>query len=487
MHTLTLATTLLCGAIRAVTPQIADGPWSKGWWLPRHEEKAVLATNMPAKVVFLGDSITHFWESNGNDARIKYFSEGDARMLCLGFSADRTENVLWRITEGGELDGYEAKLVCLMIGTNNAGHFPFAEEPPIDAILGIREILKTIRAKQPRATVLLLPIFPRGADADDPVRRRNDVVNREIMRFADGKNVIWVDFTDQLMLSDGRLSREFFPDLLHPSALGYEIWAAAVKPYVDAALSEGRLPMPLNRFASCVRAGAFRMDEPEASFPASRIRSEGFGEFDWYCDRLLAKRNEIAASGGAFDLVLFGDSITYGWETTGAEAYAELRRRYSVLNIGYSGDRTENLLWRGMNGELDGYAAKCVMLLVGTNNARRREDPPEQTAAGIRRILDLIAEKQPQAKVILLPVFPFGASREDPKRIINDAVNAKIRGYADGEKVIWLDFTDRFLDDAGNNVKWMPDHCHPNAEGYREIWLPAVLPLLEKILKDSEE
>lgn len=449
---------------------------ANAWQVKRHAEKMDIVTNGGAKVVFIGDSITHFWESNGKAQLTKYFSDGDAKMLDLGISADRTEHVLWRLNEGGELDGYEAKCILLMIGTNNTGHRPFAAEPPSDTILGIREIVKTIRAKQPTATVVLTSIFPRGFDANDALRQRNAIVNKEIQRFADGKSIFWCDFSDQFLTADGRLSREFFPDLLHPNAAGYEIWYSAVKPYVDYALSDGKLPRPTNRYASRVDPTAYRLTEKTTVYPVTRIRSEGYGAQDWWLDRLLRNRNQISESNGEIDVVLFGDSITHNWEGPGRESLEELKKSYSVLDIGYSGDRTEHLVWRGLNGELDGYRTKAVVLMIGTNNG----EGAEEIAAGIRRVLDVIAEKQPQAKTILHPIFPRGASG-DRKRSTNDATNAIIRNFADGEKVIWCDFNAKLVDEQGD-TKWiMPDRLHPNAEGYKTIWLPAIQPLLKEI------
>lgn len=467
-------------AIRSVTPTAWNGD-PNCWQMRRHHEKMGVVTNGGAKVVFIGDSITHFWETNGKDQLAKYFGDGDMKMLDLGTSADRTEHVLWRLKEGRELDGYEAKCVLLMIGTNNSGHFPFAKEPPSDTILGIREILNAISAKQPKATVVLTAIFPRGRDMNDACRKRNEIVNKEMQKFADGKRVFWCDFNDQFLTYDGILTQELFPDRLHPNGAGYEIWYSAVKPYIDYALSDGKLPAPANRYAPFVRRENVRIDQPISVYPASRIRSEGYGDNDWWLDRLLRNRNEISASGGEIDIVLFGDSITHGWDKSGADSLKELRKSYTVLNAGYSGDRTEQLVWRGMNGELDGYKAKCIMLMIGTNNTWHRKDKPELIAAGIKEILAVIAKKQPQAKVMLLPIFPFGDKADHPNRVNNEAANAIIKGYADGEKVIWVDFNAKFLDEKGDNVKWMPDHCHPNAAGYKEIWLPSVLPYFKKI------
>ena len=468
-------------AIRAVSHDMYGGD-ANCWQMKRHAEKMCVVTNGGAKVVFIGDSITHFWEGAGKEQLSKYFSEGDFKMLDLGVSADRTEHVLWRIDEGKELDGYEAKCILLMIGTNNTGHFPIEKEAPGDTILGIREILKTIRAKQPKATIVLTAIFPRGATADDSQRLRNEIVNREIQKFCDGKTIFWCDFNDQFLTADGKLSPDVFPDRLHPNALGYEIWYSAVKPYIDYALSDGKLPAPANRYASHFNDRVYRTDQQISVFPASRIRSEGYGAQDWWLDRLLAKRNQISECGGKIDLVFFGDSITHNWEGPGKASLDELGKTYSILDIGYSGDKTENLLWRcEYGGELDGYKTKCVMLMIGTNNTWHRSDKPEAIAAGIRAVLDLIARKQPEATTLLLPIFPFGASDADAKRVNNEKANAIIKGYADGKKVIWVDFNSKFLDEKGDNVALMPDHCHPNEKGYAEVWLPAVLPYFKEL------
>ena len=464
------------GGIRALKHDNYGGK-PDAWQIKRHNEKMNVVTNGGAKVVFIGDSITHFWESNGKAQLQKYFSEGDYRMLDLGISADRTEHVLWRLNEGQELDGYEAKCVLLMIGTNNSGHFPFEKEPPSDTILGIREILKTIRAKQPNAVVVLTPIFPCGRDMGDGCRVRNEIVNKEIQKFADGQTIFWCDFNEQFLTPEGFLSPELFPDRLHPNGAGYEIWYAAVKPYVDYALSDGKLPAPANRYAPFQRKETVRVDQPVTAYPATRIRSEGYGAKDWWLDRLMRNRNQIADAKGEIDVVMLGDSITHNWEGPGAASLAELRKTYTVLDAGYSGDRTEHLLWRIRNGELDGYKAKAVTLMIGTNNGQGAAE----IAAGIKSILDTIAQKQPQAKVLLMPIFPRGANAADRKRVVNDAVNAKIKAFADGQKVIWLDFNAKFLDAQGN-TKWiMPDCLHPNAAGYADIWLPALQVQLKTI------
>ena len=352
-----------------------------------------------------------------------------------------------------------------------------ADETPMDTILGIRDILKKIRAKQPKAKVVLTAIFPRGGSENDPYRLRNDAVNREIRRYCDGKDVFWCDFSDRFLDKNGD-TKWVMPDRLHPGAQGYEIWYEEVKPYIEYALSDGKKPLPKNRFSK-VKTSFEKATEslPATVAPATRLGAK-HRRGDWWADRMLQKRNQIVASKGEIDLVFFGDSITHNWEGAGKAKLAELSKTYSILDIGYGGDQTQHLVWRGLNGELDGYKAKCIMLMIGTNNARSYK--PEDVAKGIRRILDVIAEKQPQAKVLLLPIFMRGEGPGNKLRCNNEAVNAIIKGYADGDKVIWVDFNAKWLDKNGD-TKWiMPDRLHPNAAGYT-IWTDAVLPHFKAI------
>ena len=206
----------------------------------------------------------------------------------------------------------------------------------------------------------------------------------------------------------------------------------------------------------------------------------------WWENRHKEKLQQIAASGGEIDLVFVGDSITHNWEGArgpgsdyGGKPLAELKKKYSVLNLGYGGDTTRNVLWRFENGELDGYRAKCIMLMIGTNNC----DPSaEDTAAGVKAILELIARKQPDAVTILLPIFPSGATADHAWRKSKDKINVLLKRLVDGRKVLWHDFNHRFLNDDGTFPEgmMMKDNLHPLARGY-EIWAEEVSPLFRKV------
>ena len=456
-------------------PQSSD---TNHWWVKRFKQKQS-EIYWDRDVVFIGDSITHYWESTGRVQWEKYFAGAPYNAFNLGCSADRTEHVLWRI-ENGQLDGYKAKAIVLMIGTNNTGHFPIEEMPPIDVIVGVRAVINAIRARQRDARIILHPIFPRGAKPDDPRRIRNDIVNHELCKLADGRFVIWCDFNDLLLNAGGTLSPEIMPDFLHPAAGGYEIWANAVLPIIAEILRTKPGDPVAGRFVC--QPTAQKRGTPKACIPTSRFDISGTRGKWWWANRLKEKRNEIAASGGEFDVVMVGDSITHFWEdfnywSEGLDVFESMKKNYRLLNLGYGGDHTENVLWRLQNGELDGYKAKIFTLMIGTNN----RDKPEDTAAGVRKILDLIALKHPEAKTLLLPIFPRGKPG-DKNRARNEEVNGIIRGFADGDKVIWHDINSCFLEDGGviKAGAFLSDLLHPRRLGY-EIWRDAMLPQFKRI------
>ena len=198
---------------------------------------------------------------------------------------------------------------------------------------------------------------------------------------------------------------------------------------------------------------------------------------DWRHQRWTDIRKAIDAANGSFDLVMVGDSITHRWQNLDngyalgdGDSYRELKRGRKVLNLGYGGDRTSDVLGRIERGELDGYTAKYISLLIGANNG---PDPAEETAKGIRLILDEILHRHPESTVLLTAILPQGKKGSmEPARF--SPVNALIRGYADGKRIRWVDFCAEMLDEGGTIDGKYTDGVHPNEAGYK-IWLKALL------------
>ena len=448
----TFAGALFGVPVSSITPEPQSSD-PNNWWQKRFAEKQELVKKGGSEVVFIGDSITHGLE--GSEVWKTKLAVAPYNALNLGFSGDRTEHVLWRL-DHGELDGYKAKVVVLLIGTNNTGHRSRADETPVDTIIGINEVIRKIRWKQPQAKIILHPIFPRGEKPDDELRVRNEIVNNSIRQLADGQTIFLCDFNDLLTEPDGTLSKEMMPDFLHPGPKGQKIWVRSVLPLINRLLAASGDDLP----------------------PAARATARRLPE---YVGRMTDRRRKAMENkGGTFDVVFLGDSITHGWEGQGREVYKKLCEDYKILNLGHSGDRTEHLVWRFLNGELEGYKTKMFMLMIGTNNGG---DSAEDVAAGVKRIIEICQEKHPEAKMLLLPIFPRNDNARNNHRIKNEKTNEIIKTYADGDKVIWCDFNDKFLEPGPDKVlprSLMPDLLHPNHDGYL-IWDAAVRPYFKKI------
>jgi len=199
--------------------------------------------------------------------------------------------------------------------------------------------------------------------------------------------------------------------------------------------------------------------------------------------RLIQERKAIREKlGKEIDIVLIGDSISHTWDSRCPAVIKEINRDFKFLNLGISGDNTHNVLWRiEKEGELDGYKAKCVMLLIGTNNPS--EEGAEGIAAGVKCVLEAIAKKQPEAKVILLPILPrreWDQGTAPRPRPIHDVANRTIRTFADGKKIFLLDIGREFLDD-NNDTRWiMNDRLHPEGDGLA-IWYRRAKPLFYQL------
>ena len=208
--------------------KIATTPAQYKRHVKRHAaKKAYAAANKgKIKILMLGDSITHQWEyKNAAAAQKKYIAPYN--VLNLGCGGDRTQNTLWIIEKSGILDLINPKLVTIMIGTNNRGDYRAT-------VAGIKRIVDSVSKRYPKATILLYAIFPRGATAKDYRRMENEKVNAQIVKFCNGKNIIWVDIRKNFLTPAGVLEKSMMPDLLHPRNLkGYTVWGESLKPWFE--------------------------------------------------------------------------------------------------------------------------------------------------------------------------------------------------------------------------------------------------------------
>lgn len=201
---------------------------------------------------------------------------------------------------------------------------------------------------------------------------------------------------------------------------------------------------------------------------------------DWW--RLRHEQVLSRVRQGAVDLLMIGDSITQGWGGEGRPVWERFYAHRRAVNLGFSSDRTEHVVWRLQHGEIEGIHPKVAVVMIGTNNTGSRQDPPEETAAGVQAIVRLLRAKLPETKILLLGIFPRGATASDFLRLVNESINARLRGFADGQHLFYADLGHLFLDRDGRLKRdLMPDLLHPNERGY-QVWAEAMEAQLKALL-----
>ncbi len=205
--------------LESTTPVAAKTNGEK-WWNGNCERIDADIRKMDGKidVAFVGDSITARWR--GSENWEKHW--GSYRAVNMGIGGDQTQHVLWRL-QNGDLDGYQAKLFVVMIGTNNMWS---RTADPAHAAAGVKAVIDLIQSKQPQAKILLLSILPTG-EKPNPGREKRAEVNKLISQFAGG-SVEYMDIWDKYLEPDGTISKEVMHDFLHLAPKGYDIWAEAI-------------------------------------------------------------------------------------------------------------------------------------------------------------------------------------------------------------------------------------------------------------------
>jgi lysophospholipase L1-like esterase len=185
-------------------------------------------------------------------------------------------------------------------------------------------------------------------------------------------------------------------------------------------------------------------------------------------------------------LLFIGDSITEGWENAGKEVWERYYADRSAINLGIGGDRTQHVLWRLDNGNINGLKPKLAVLMIGTNNSNGEDNTAEQIVDGVTAIVNKLRAKLPETKVLLVAIFPrsenFSAQRG---KILQ--VNQVIRKLADDKNVFWADFGHQFVGSDGViSASLMPDYLHLSRAGY-QVWADAIEERVSSILGDAKK
>lgn len=450
---------------------------TEGWWAERHN--AVLqriAGEHDAELLLIGDSITNNYDKSqppDEDFQPTWRQfYAPRKALNLGFSSDTTSHVLWRL-EHGEVKGLRPKAVVLLIGTNNTGWKAQSAE---ETQAGIDAVVADLENRLPESRILLLGLLPSAVSEDKTVRDR--AVNNYLARaYEANPRVSYLDIGSVLTRLDGQVDANLFYDPrlpkpgkpLHPNTVGQRRMAEAIEPTLAKLMGEKpRVPL------------AEMTDVNTALIPVSKLEQDSYDWFARHRAELLLGRQVDP------EVVLIGDSITHFWggiplarQVNGPGAWDSVFAGWRVLNLGFGWDRTQNLLWRLREGELDGLHPRWIVILIGTNNLtgteNARASTPAETAAGVAAVYEDAHRRSPESKVIVMGVLPRGPNRDSPLRAAIAETNRLLQErFGTDPNVTYLDIGARFLRPDGTlPIELMPDGTHPSDAGYR-IWAEAL-------------
>ena len=230
---LLVTTAVLPQTISTITPE----PRQSEFWSNRFDEINLRIEQGNIDLLFVGDSITHFWEGTiyptdsephgtaGQAVWDEYYGQRNA--VNIGIAGDRIEHILWRL-DHGNIDGISPRLIVLLAGTNNA-----KDNTAEEIADGIVAIIGKLQLKLPDSNILLLSIFPRGEQPNDLRKILAKASETAAARMADRDKVYYMDIAANFLSNDGILSPDIMPDALHPNEQGYRIWAESIEPIVS--------------------------------------------------------------------------------------------------------------------------------------------------------------------------------------------------------------------------------------------------------------
>ena len=393
---------------RLVCPVTAE--WGADW------PKTILEETAPVEAESVGTLYL-------GDERAATAGAGKANAKVLAYDECTTGGLLANIGKG-ILEKVDPQTVELFIGLNNVLTKPYADETPLDTVIGVREIATKLRAAYPSAMIWINPL---AYDADTEAEN--------VRRYAINKACVEIN--------EGNSGRMFMrqPDWMYVYP-GTNPWPtggnSALTPYIS-------------------KYWLANADDP-------RLKK-----------KLAEKRAHTA---GSYDCVMVGDSVTHFWENANGKPYfdANIAPTWDVFNLGFGGDSTYHTIWNLLySGLFDGYTTPLFTVLIGNNNISESSTDAdlEKVAQGCKRILDILKAKHPESKIVLFPLLPRG-NAPGALRTLSGKYNDLIRKFADGTTVVWAgELWDAFLATADqdgnipNNV--FVDGVHPGTEGYR-IW-----------------
>ncbi len=218
--------------------------------------------------------------------------------------------------------------------------------------------------------------------------------------------------------------------------------------------------------------------ENRAAVPAVEGSAADYGHLNYTKERFKAYMEAREKVTQPITVIFDGDSITDGWQGGGRRIWEKNFASRGAFDFGVSGDKTQHVLWRLSQGQVEGLDPKLVLIMIGTNNLGG--NTAEEIAEGVGAVVAEYRKRLPNAVIVLQGIFPRNQNPADPARAEIKRINAMIAKLGDGKKVVFVDFGEKFLAADGTlPAEVMPDFLHPSEKGY-EIWAEAITPVVDK-------
>lgn len=303
--------------------------------------------------------------------------------------------------------------------------------------------VKKLREKSQAPILLVEHAGYTNEFSSEPTKRSYQLANIELKKAYDALQKEAIPQIYYLTKEEIGLSMDAAVEGVHPNDLGMQQYADGYIRKIREILHEKSLG-------------------PSTCIPCKQHRDP----YDWN-DRheaVLQLNKEDAP-----EILMIGNSITHFWggepagPQRGKESWDKLFKGKHVRNLGFGWDKIENMLWRIYHGELDGYQAKDIVALPGTNNLQSNTD--EEILQGISTLIEAIQQRQPTARLCILGIYP----RKDMEERVK-LFNAKLKKELADKKVIYLDLASYFTNKDGS-INWnlFSDGLHPTKEGYNLI------------------
>lgn len=196
-------------------------------WFDLHKEDVAVANQGEVDLLFIGDSITQGWPQDLLAEAFPGFTIGN-----FGIGGDLTENLVWRLENGGT-GALQPQLVVQLIGINN-----FWDDPSAPAFImeGIKRNTEILLSSFPSANIMLLGLLPADLDKLSD-RSLINKLNQMIEFYAKQNPRTHYRYQGDVFVDeDSKIRSDLMPDNLHPNRQGYIAWLDILKQDIEALL-----------------------------------------------------------------------------------------------------------------------------------------------------------------------------------------------------------------------------------------------------------